>query len=204
MQTLAHRVCWRAFIAFCLIAMSVKTSHAKVVRIVIDKNKSESPAYGGRSFGSVGQYEKIAGRAYGELDPKDRRNAIIQDIALAPRNAHGMVEYVASFTLLKPVDASKEDGVMLFDVVNRGNRQMVRTFNGGDPGGGFLMKQGVVILSSGWQGDIVPAGPNDERETIQVPVATNTNGSPVAGPVLMRWANIPARHVYRFIGCRRP
>ena len=50
---------------------------AKVKRIVFDKTKSESRAYDGKSFGSAGQYEKIVGQAYGELDPKDRRNAII-------------------------------------------------------------------------------------------------------------------------------
>jgi hypothetical protein len=30
-----------------------------------------------------------------ELDPRDPRNAVITDILLAPRNARGMVEYVA-------------------------------------------------------------------------------------------------------------
>ena len=97
-------------------------ARAKVTRIVIDKAKSESPTYGGKSFGKAGQYEKIVGRAYGELDPKDPHNAIIQDIQLAPRNARGMVEYVATFTLLKPVDMSKASNVLLYEVVNRGRK----------------------------------------------------------------------------------
>ena len=56
------------------------------------------------SFGTVGTYEKIFARAYGEVDPSDRRNALITDINLAPRNANGMVEYSADVHIIKPVD----------------------------------------------------------------------------------------------------
>src|SRR5437899_1450189 len=66
-------------------------------------------------------YEQIRGFAFGELDPADRRNALITDIQLAPRNAAGRVEYRTTFTLLKPVDMAKSPGVMLYNVVNRGN-----------------------------------------------------------------------------------
>ena len=76
-------------------------------RIVINKAKSEPRAYEGRSFGKAGQYEKIEGTAYGDLDPEDPHNAIIQDIALATRNSHGMVEYAVTFMLIKPVDMTK-------------------------------------------------------------------------------------------------
>ena len=50
----------------------------------------------------VGQYEKIVGMAYGELDPHDPKNAVIVDIQLAPRNASGNVEYSHDFYILKP------------------------------------------------------------------------------------------------------
>jgi hypothetical protein len=153
---------------------------AKVTRIVIDTAKSESPAYGGKTFGKVGQYEKIVGRAYGELDPKDPHNAIIQDIQLAPRNARGMVEYVATFTLLKPVDMAKASDVLIYQVVNRGRKT--------DPGGS---DRGYVYLFSGWQGDI-PAGSalgGAEPETIEVPVARNPDGSEITGQVLARIKN---------------
>ena len=81
-----------ALLGFTAMLASMPAS-AKVKRIVIDKAKSDSPAYGGKSFGKVGQYEKIIGRAYGELDPNDPHNKIIQDIQFAPRNAwrHGGV-----------------------------------------------------------------------------------------------------------------
>jgi Alpha/beta hydrolase domain len=184
--------CRCVVVLICIVLFPWLPARAKVVRIVIDKAKSSSPAYGGQSFGSVGQYEKIVGKAYGQIDPNDRRNSIIQDVRLAPRNSRGMVEYVASFTLVKPVDMSKANGVLLYDVVNRGNRQSIQVFNGGEPGDGFLMKQGIVILASAWQGDIFPSGANDIRETLQVPIARNPDGSSVTGPVIAQFTNIAA------------
>lgn len=42
------------------------------------------------TYGSVGAYEKLTGTLAGEVDPKDKHNAIIQDLALAPVNARGL------------------------------------------------------------------------------------------------------------------
>ena len=155
-------------------------SQAKVKRIVIDKSKSESPTYSGKAFGAAGQYEKIVGHAYGELDPKDPHNSIVTDIQLAPRNARGMVEYVATFTLFKPVDAAKTSDVLIYEVVNRGRKL--------EPGGS---DRGYSYLFSGWQGDIPEgqAGNGPEPETIQVPVAHNPDGSAITGQVLVRFVN---------------
>ncbi len=75
--------------------LTAADAQARVTRIVVDSRKS--PNFAGASFGAAGPYETLTGRAFGELDPKDPHNSIIQDIALAPRNARGMVEYVASF-----------------------------------------------------------------------------------------------------------
>src|SRR5262245_52344327 len=61
-------------------------------RIDIDPDRSQSPTFGGLSFGSVGQYEKLRGTAYGELDPADLRKAVITDIHLEPDNDRDMVE----------------------------------------------------------------------------------------------------------------
>ena len=60
-------------------------SDARVKKIVVEKKVS--PAFDGATFGAAGQYETLAGRAFGELDPNDPRNALITDIALAPKNA---------------------------------------------------------------------------------------------------------------------
>ena len=54
-----------------------------ITRIVIDA--VQSPAFGGASFGAAGCYEKLVGRAFGELDPKNPLNAVIVDIELAPQ-----------------------------------------------------------------------------------------------------------------------
>jgi hypothetical protein len=58
-----------------------------VIKLVIDTKTS--PAFGGASFGTAGQYETIAGHVFGELDPNDPHNTIINDINLAPKNAGG-------------------------------------------------------------------------------------------------------------------
>src|SRR5437867_435486 len=90
-----------AFFAAAAIALLfglAERANARINRIVI--SKVQSPMFGGASFGSAGQYEEIAGRAFGEVDPNDRRNAVIADIGLAPRNAKGMVEYSMDIWLL--------------------------------------------------------------------------------------------------------
>src|SRR5438477_10150990 len=91
-------------------AALISTADARVTRIVVD-NKI-SPAFDGATFGTAGQYETLSGQAFGELDPYDPRNVIIQDITLAPRNARGMVEYTATFQLVKPIDMSKASRLM--------------------------------------------------------------------------------------------
>jgi hypothetical protein len=100
---------------------------AHITRIVVEHR--ESPAYQGRSFGETGQYERLTGHAYGELDPKNPLNAVITDIQFAPRNAHGMVEYVATFSLAKPVDMGKTSGVLIYEVANRGRIALAITSN---------------------------------------------------------------------------
>ena len=88
-------------------------------------------------------YEMLRGKVYGELDFKDRRNAIIQDIELAPRNSRGRVEYVATFTLYRPISGAKSSGVLVYEVVNRGASLTRHDYTTGD-----------IFLQSGWQGDI--------------------------------------------------
>ncbi len=136
---------------------------AKVTKITIEKKTS--PAFDGANFGSAGQYEVLVGRAFGELDPKDPHNAIITDIALAPKNARGMVEYQATFQIVKPIDMSKASHLMWHDVPNRAGRVTIvpaeRNF-------------GDIGLSSGWQGDNsgrTAPGPNNDY--VVVPAAKN-------------------------------
>ena len=138
------------------------------------------------SFGTVGTYEKIFARAYGEVDPSDRRNSLITDIDLAPRNANGMVEYSADVHIIKPIDMSKGNQRIFYDVVNRGNKGH-GAFNdvGGnnpttaaDAGTGLLMRRGYTLVFSGWEDEgLVPPGNN--RALARLPIARNPDGSSV-------------------------
>lgn len=127
--------------------------------------------------GAAAEFEILRGRVHGEIDPADRRNRIIQDIDLAPRNARGRVEYVATFALAKPTGSVKPSGVLVYSVVNRGNGDVE------------MSTEGHISVVSGWQGDVVPTARN---QTIAVPVARNRDGSSITGAVLQRFVNVPA------------
>lgn len=151
---------------------------ARVTRIVVDKTEPASPAPA--LDGTKREVQAITGRAFGELDPAAPSNAVITDIDHAPRNAHGMVEYVAKFTLTKPADMAWASGVLWYDLVNRGapvppNRGASSPLDGGH-----------VRLVSGWQGDLLPT---DSNWTVEVPVARNADGTAITGPVLSRTAD---------------
>lgn len=147
-------------------------SGAEITRVVVESRQS-LPG----TFGFAGAFEVVRGRVYGELDPSDPRNAIITDLAQAPRNFRGRVEYAATFALTKPVDMTRASGFLIYDVPNRGFTLPLT----GDP-------EGHVHLVSGWQGDLAP-GP--VQQTLTAPVARNDDGSPITGPILARFIDMP-------------
>ena len=171
--------------------LAVAPAQARITRIVVAG--TESPTFGGYSWPGVGQYEKIYGKAFGELDPADPKNAVIVDLALAPRNASGKVEYSFDFYLLKPIDLSKGNHKMLYEPPNRGGKTISalnRGVGGNDPGSvtnaatlanAFLMPQGYTMSFSGWDhaAGTSTAGFN---ATITLPVARNSDGSSITGP----------------------
>lgn len=164
----------KATLAALAILVWAIPGQARITRLVVEHTET---------LGSDG-YQKLTGHAYGELDPRLPLNAIITDLQLAPRNARGMVEYVATFTIVKPADMAKASGVLLYFVPNRGHINLI--------GGGFLAdarKQGHVLAASGWQGDLAPA---EGLETLEVPVARNADGSSITGRVLARFSDMPA------------
>ena len=157
--------------------------HARVTRIVIDETIALAAPAGAPDAGIA--YEQVAGRAFGELDPKLAGNAIIQDIELA-RDADGKVRYVASFVIYKPVDMRKASGLMWHDVPNRG-----RVF-------AFAPQesvQGDIMLASAWQGDnsgataVRPTASVSGMQFLQVPVARGPGGAAISGKVLARIVN---------------
>jgi hypothetical protein len=157
----------------------VPPGHADVRKIVIERKVS--PAFDGQSFGQAGQYETLAGRAYGELDPNDPHNSIITDIHLARKNANGKVEYITTFFLVKPIDMSKSSRLMWHDVPNRGGRITIVAVE---------RNYGDVGLSSGWQGDNSGnTAPGANNDYVIVPIARNPDGSVITGLVLGRIVN---------------
>jgi hypothetical protein len=187
LSAIRHNCRWLVM-CLMLVAACAASVEARVTRIVIDQK--QSPAYDGKGFGSTGQYEILTGRAFGELDPKDPHNRIITDIEFAPRNTRGLVEYVATFMLVKPVDLSKATGLMIYAVANRGNRITPGAFSvAAESGEEFFLKRGYIILHSGWQGDLTP---RQGFETIRVPIARNPDGSSITGLALARFSNMPA------------
>ncbi len=159
------------------------TPGSQITEIQIDRR--ESPAFGGHEFGSAGPYEILAGRVFGELDPTHPLNTGIVNLDRTPRNAEGMVEYSTDVFILKPVDLSRGNGTLFYDVPNRGNKLGVRLFQGGatnnpqtvaDMGNAFVLNAGYTIVWSGWQGNVAPG---NDRLTAQLPVATRPDGSPI-------------------------
>ena len=134
------------------------------MRIEISRVES---VFEGMSFGSAGTYQKIIGRAFGAVDPAQRRNQEIVNLGKAPKNAAGRVEYAVDFCVLKPTDISMSNRRILYDTSNRGDKLALIDINdaqkgptsndpttAADAGNGFLMRQGYVIVFSAWQGDV--------------------------------------------------
>src|SRR5437762_9389060 len=183
--------------AVLLVAASAADAHITKLTIV----QKESPTFGGYSFPGVGQYEKLVGKGYGELDPNDPKNAAIVDIKLAPRNARGKVEYSFDFYILKPIDLSRGNHKVMYEPPNRGRKtyaSLARFSGGNDPGSvtdpavlanAFLMPRGYTMVWSGWD---VSAGNNGAGFNTRIggsagpstplPIAKNPDGSTITGP----------------------
>src|ERR1035441_9781821 len=84
---------------------------------------SQNPTFGGMSFGPVGPYQKIIGTASGTIDPNNPQNAVITDLQLAPRDAQGLVDYSMDFYILTPVDPTKGNHKVFFELPNRGGKR---------------------------------------------------------------------------------
>jgi hypothetical protein len=153
---LFRRAAWLGAATAAGLLTLVSPSQARVTRIIIDATAPIS-----------GQpYEMLTGRAFGELDPNDTHNSLINDIALAPKNTNGKVEYIASFVLRKPTDMNSASGMLWQDVPNRGG-------NVAFPTDSFAAKD--VQLVSGWQGDNAGATAVPADAASLAPIAPSAN-----------------------------
>ncbi len=130
-----------------------------VVKLEVTRRE---PVLGGARFGPGGAYEKLEGVLHFAVDPARPVHAPIADLSRAPRNARGLVESSADFSLLRPVDGGRRR--LLLDVPNRDRKIALGMFNStprsNDPttredfGNGFLMRHGYTVAWIGWQPDV--------------------------------------------------
>jgi hypothetical protein len=159
----------------------------------------------GQAFAEAGSYLRIRGVAKGELDPATPENRVIVDLDKAPRNARGLVEYETDFFILRPADPSRTNGVLVYDVTNRGSKRIFQLLDdapsapvdaANDPrtvpeaGLGFSLGRGYSLVWSGWD----PGAPTVNNGLgARFPTAMK-NGRPITGRI---------RHEFH-IGTRAP
>ena len=137
----------------------------RITRVIVSKTE---PYLQGTAFGTTGPYLRLSGQIYGETDPEDPMNSIVQDISLAPKNEKGMVEYISDFVILRPADMSKSNGLLFLSLPNRGNAFPADT---------FLLGRGYIYFWCAWQGDVLKGG---NRLTMRVPYAAR-DGAEITG-----------------------
>jgi hypothetical protein len=138
-----------------LLLLLAVTAGAEVVRIEV------------RRRDDFGAHERIIGRVYFAIDPSARANRGIADVALAPRNAAGRVEFSSDLLLFLPKREEGARGTLFLEVVNRGRDQSLALMSDArqrdftpeqwDLGDRFALTQGFAVAFLGWQFDVRPA-----------------------------------------------
>ena len=112
-----------------------------------------------QSYGTFkpGEYVWWQGTIRGELAPSEK----IPDLDKAAKNARGMVEYSAKFSLMFPKNPKAGNGTLLVDIPNRGrvyaqglyDSPRDEPFESGttDVGTGFLQDHGFAIAEVQWE-----------------------------------------------------
>ena len=154
---------------------------ARVVRVEILRRADLA---GGRSFGLAGAYETVVGRMHFAVRPEDPRDAAIVDLALAPKNAAGEVEFSADVVVVQPKDPARGSGTLLLEIPNRGGRSALALLDRGrsseqagsdaEIGDAFLLRRGASVAWVGWQWDVRPG---ENRLRLEAPVARGSGGS---------------------------
>jgi Alpha/beta hydrolase domain len=156
-----------------------------ITKIVIERRETFAE---GHEFPITGAYEKLVGKVYGEIDPRNSLNKGIVNLDKAPTNSRRRVEYWADIFILKPLDMARGNKKIFFDPPNRGGKHILALLNDApqnndpttlkDAGNGFLMRQGYTVVWGGWHGGL--SGKN--FVVMGVPVATD-KGKEILGVV---------------------
>jgi hypothetical protein len=131
-----------------------------------------------RSRADFGTHERVIARVHYAVDPRLPINQRIADLAAAPRNTDGKVEFAGDLLIFLPRRASAARGTVFLEVVNRGRDQALGLMSDARQrdlapenwtlGDRFLLEQGFTIAFLGWQFDVsrgnglsldVPAAP---------------------------------------------
>jgi hypothetical protein len=156
----------RAFAwASLIVTLAATTAWAEVVRIDI------------RRRDDAGTHERVIARVHFTTDPRLPANRAIVDLAHAPRNADGLVEYSSDLLFFQPKDPARARGAVFLEIVNRGRDQALGLMAGAvqrslapeswSMGDGFLLERGFAVAFLGWQFDVTPA----QGLTFQAPLA---------------------------------
>jgi Alpha/beta hydrolase domain len=169
---------WSLLLGTTALALA-PVAQARVTKIIID---AVAPL-----TGQILAYEQIRGRAFGEIDVRDPRNAVITDVALGA-DADSKLRYETTFTITKPVILGQSSGFLWHDVPNRGGVITIPVAE---------RSLGDIGLASGWQADnagntgipVNPVGTAASTHWVRVPMARNADGGLVTGNVLARIVN---------------
>lgn len=111
-------------------------------------------------------HERVIARVHYAVDPALPANRAIADLAFAPRNAGGKVEFAGDLLLFLPKASRPARGTVFLEVVNRGRDQSLALMSGARQsslapenwslGDRFLLEQGFTVAFLGWQFDVVP------------------------------------------------
>jgi hypothetical protein len=155
--------------------------------------QSREPLGDGKSFGSVGPYERIDGVVRFAVDPAHPANQAIVDLDKAERGPDNLVHFLADFCILQPADPAQGSGRLLYEVLNRGRKNVSRHLNRApatgdpvreiDPGDGFMMEHGWTVAWCGWQWDVVRS---DVLMGLDAPQAVE-NGSSITGAIAIEF-----------------
>jgi hypothetical protein len=198
--------CWgvrRLAAAGCALALTMGVAEAELVKVEI---RSREVAFEGRQFGAVGTYEVINAVAHFRMDPHAPVNASLVNVQRAPRDADGRIAFDADLVIVKPRDAQRGNGRLIYEMVNRGRPLGMPLLNRAsgpgtflsqaDAGDGFLLDAGFTYVISGWQaeypladvpgmavalGSRLPRPADSTILTARLPIARERDGSSVVG-----------------------
>jgi hypothetical protein len=112
----------------------------------------------------AGTHERVIARVRFAVDPRLTINQGIADLAFAPRNADGKVEFSGDLLLFLPKPSVSARGTVFLEVVNRGRDQSLTLMSAArhsnvtpeswSLGDRFLLEQGFTVAFLGWQFDV--------------------------------------------------